>query len=87
MIIDRKPIDQPWLLRPALEIAGGEVEIAEALFTYFLDVLPPVAMPLTWRGQQYAFGFAEGPDNVVGFRRDRAAGQHFAILTDIINRG
>jgi hypothetical protein len=86
MIIDRTPIDQPSLLRPALEIAGGEVEVTTELFAYFLDVLPPVRMPFYWRDQCYAFGFAEGVDSIIGFRRDRTTGRHFAVLTDVISR-
>jgi hypothetical protein len=62
---------------------GKKREITEDQFDYFLEVLPPVAMPLLWKGERWAFGFAEGYDYVYAFRKER--GRYFARKTDLLN--
>ena len=82
------PVDHVSSLRPTLEAANGaELAITERLFDYYLNVLPPAAMPFHWRGKRYAFAFAEGADLIFGFRHDASAGSYFAVLTDVRNRG
>jgi hypothetical protein len=60
---------------------GKKREITEQDVDYFLDVLPPVAMPLTWNGERWAFGFAEGDDFVYAFKKE--GGKYFAQKTDL----
>jgi len=62
---------------------GQKREITEADFDYFLDVLPPVAMPLKWKGEHWSFGFAEGHDYVYAFKKE--GGKYYAQKTDLLN--
>jgi hypothetical protein len=49
--------------RPACEAIA---EVSAGTFSYFLEVLPPVLMNRNIKpgGRRYAFGFAEGCENV-----------------------
>jgi hypothetical protein len=60
---------------------GNKREISEEAFDYFLNVLPPVAMRFTWRGERWTFGFAEGNDFVYAFKRQD--GKFYAQRTDL----
>jgi hypothetical protein len=62
---------------------GRKREITEEDFDYFLDVLPPVAMPLKWNGERWNFGFAEGYDYIYAFRKE--GGKYFAQKTKLLN--
>jgi hypothetical protein len=62
---------------------GKKREITEDEFDYFLEVLSPVAMPLAWNGERWAFGFAEGYDYVYAFKKE--SGRFFAQKTNLLN--
>ena len=47
--------------------SGDALEVDSEIFYYFLEVLPPVFMGRTIRGQRYSFGMAEGEETIVGF--------------------
>ena len=70
--------------------AGEKVEIDEELYSYFMEVLPPV----TWATHHSFpdgmrrftdFGFAEGEERITAFWRDGA--RYFAQHTTAISRG
>lgn len=81
---DVGPVDRPSCLITALEVAGTEVEVSADLYEQFFEMLPPVAMPFYCEGVRYDFGYAEGQDPVIGFRKT-ADGQFRARLSDITN--
>ena len=47
--------------------SGDTLEVDHEIFYYFLEVLPPIFMSKTVKGQFYSFGFAEGEETIVGF--------------------
>lgn len=74
---------------------GERCEIDQAIFDYFLDVLPPVFMD-RWvtlndgsTRVRAAFGFAEGAERVTAFWRARTplGLRYFAQHTTLIARG
>jgi hypothetical protein len=75
-------------LREKLKEAGvgGEVEVSKHLYWYFMEVLPPVAMPIWLQNRRYDFGFAEGAETIVAFREDDLEHRYYATLTDKMNR-
>jgi hypothetical protein len=84
--------DEAWTAFLAARDAGGEVEITQAIFDYFLGVLPPCWMNefrhLPGLGDVYcAFGQAEGFERVTVFYVNRIAGRphYFCRLTDELN--
>ena len=65
---------------------GKEHRVTEAVYDYFLGVLPPVMSGnIVYQGKQWGFGFAEGCDHVTLFRHDRATGEFFAQQTPWLN--
>ena len=75
-----------------LRATGQRVWIAEELFDYFLECLPPVAMSTAvkmpdGRMQSTAFLFAEGAEFCTAFWTEGrgAARRHVAQLTGIMN--
>ncbi|WP_372395285.1 hypothetical protein ABMY26_06665 (plasmid) [Azospirillum sp. HJ39] len=65
---------------------GNEVEVSKYLYWYFMEVLPPVAMPFWFQNRRCDFGFAEGAEAIVAFREDDLEHRYFATLTDKMNR-
>ncbi len=62
---------------------GCKHQVSRDDYEDFLDVLPPVCMEMTYRGERWDFGFAEGADFVRLFKRQ---GDHYyAIQTPYIN--
>lgn len=64
--------------------AGETVEIDVTMFDYWLGVLPPQFMGRTIGGQHYSFGFAEGPEPIIGFWCDGE--RRFCRQLDILGR-
>ena len=65
---------------------GKEHRVSEAVYGYFLGVLPPVMSgAISYLGKQWGFGFAEGYDHVTLFRHDRTTGEFFAQQTPWLN--
>jgi hypothetical protein len=62
---------------------GQKREISEDDYWYFLEVLPPVAMPLRWNDERWQFGFVEGYDYVYAFKQD--GDRYFAQKTNLLN--
>ena len=77
-------VDRPSCLRTALEVSGGEVRVDKELYDQLFEMVPPVAMPFNWKGVRYDFGYAEGHDMIIGFRKT-ADGTFRARLSEIIN--
>lgn len=69
--------------------SGEVIEIDEAIFDYFLGVLPPVFMHkhmnIGGRLRMVAFGFAEGYEPITAFWQE--AGRFYAQRTGEWNRG
>jgi hypothetical protein len=69
--------------------SGEVIEIDEAMFDYWLEVLPPIYMgrAVTVAGQtrRLSFGFAEGYDYITAFWRD--GGRFFCARTEEMNHG
>ena len=63
---------------------GQSVEVDESVYDYFLGVLPPVAMPMIWKGRRYDFGSAEGLEVVIAWHT--CEGKFYATQTDVMNR-
>jgi hypothetical protein len=62
---------------------GRKHAVSEADYDYFLGVLPPVAGPMSYFGERWDFGFAEGADRLRLFKRQGEA--CFAIETPYLN--
>jgi hypothetical protein len=68
--------------------SGHEVEITEAMFWYWLEVLPPIFMARRFQfkdGQKVtaSFGFAEGAEPITIFWE--VDGRHFCRMSTVIN--
>jgi hypothetical protein len=64
---------------------GKKVPVTEETYWYFLEVLPPVFMFGVVKGELADFGFAEGADEVIAFRKDGE--KHFAWRTGVLSHG
>ena len=62
---------------------GRKHAVGQDVYDYFLDVLPPVAGPMSYLGERWDFGFAEDADRVRLFKQDREG--YFAIETPYLN--
>lgn len=80
---------QPLEFGPAYFAAmkdGNEHRVTEAVYDYFLGVLPPVMLgDISYQGKHWGFGFAEGYDHVTLFRHDQVTGEFFAQQTPWLN--
>ena len=63
-----RPIQKSSLLHQAVN-DGAEHEITGELFEQMLGCLPPALMGFTWGGKRWSFGFAEGAELIIGFRK------------------
>jgi len=63
--------------------SGVEVEVSGEVFDWFLNVIPPVGYG-SRNGKSYSFLFAEGEENIIGFRYDGE--RYFAEMLPDINR-
>jgi hypothetical protein len=62
---------------------GRKHRVSRADYEHFLDVLPPVCLDVAYQGERWDFGFAEGADYVLLFKRQ---GEHcYAIRTPYLN--
>lgn len=62
---------------------GRKHTVSAEDYGYFLDVLPPATGAMTYLGEHWDFGFAEGADRVRLFKRERDG--YFAIETPYLN--
>ena len=62
---------------------GRKHAVSEADYDYFLDVLPPATGPMSYFGERWDFGFAEGADRLRLFKRQGDG--YFAIETPYLN--
>ena len=86
---------ETWAETIAAMHSGERVEISEAVYNYFLEVLPPVYMGrrITLPGgdtRRVAFGFAEGAEPITAFWREGsqdAGWSFYCQRTKEMNRG
>jgi len=62
---------------------GRKHAVSEEDYDYFLDVLPPATGPMSYFGERWDFGFAEGADRLRLFKRQSDG--YFAIETPYLN--
>lgn len=62
---------------------GRKHAVGRDVYDYFLDVLPPVTGPMSYLGEHWDFGFAEGADRMRLFKREGDG--YFAIETPYLN--
>jgi len=62
---------------------GRKHAVGQEDYDYFLDALPPATGPMTYLGEHWDFGFAEGADRIRLFRHQ--ADGYFAIETPYLN--
>lgn len=65
--------------------SGDTIEIDSSMYDYWLEVLPPQFMGRMIGGRRYDFGFAEGPEPIVGFWQEGE--RYFCQQLQLIGRG
>ena len=64
---------------------GKKVPVAEESYWYYLEILPPVFMFGVVKGELADFGFAEGTNEIIAFRKDGK--NHYAWRTGVLAHG
>lgn len=77
---EHDPDPRNWYEFLALRDNGDLLEITENLYYYFLEVLPPKAMPARWKNGRWSFAFAEGAETRTYFKEEKG---HFYCQRDI----
>ncbi len=64
---------------------GERVPVTEKDYWYYLEILPPVFMFGAVAGELADFGFAEGANEIIAFRKDGE--RHVAWRTGVLAHG